>query len=221
MIPPKKRRGKGSQVKKSVVTPKPASVEVSDESDPEPAKRQTRSRRKSKKKVSIYVDENIIHKPDVALELGKYISLVEAEEEEAARRVHATHERRVSESDEPSGDPANRPTGRRRPSRIAFRYTSSVLAKSPAGVTHILDAQVKELVLHQGVPDESIVILTTLSEGTEEESEYSEEAIVEEEIEYLTTDEEEEKKDDDEDDRSIDIEKTDDDEEIDDEFVHG
>ncbi|GKF60549.1 hypothetical protein Tco_0177335, partial [Tanacetum coccineum] len=98
-----------------------------------------------------------------------------------------------------------------------------------------------------GVPDESTIILTTSSEGTgtklgvpdevkgaskakadytldwgsEEESEYSEEETVDEEIEWLTTDEEEEKKDDDEDDRSIDIVKTDDDEETDDEFVHG
>ncbi|GJX80065.1 hypothetical protein Tco_0328214 [Tanacetum coccineum] len=45
LIPPKKSRGKGSQGKKLAVTPKPASVEVSDESDPEPAKRQTGSRR--------------------------------------------------------------------------------------------------------------------------------------------------------------------------------
>ncbi|GJY73505.1 retrovirus-related pol polyprotein from transposon TNT 1-94 [Tanacetum coccineum] len=48
------------------VTPKPASVEVSDESDDEPAKRQTGRRRMSKKKVSISVDDNIIPEPDVA-----------------------------------------------------------------------------------------------------------------------------------------------------------
>ncbi|GKB46861.1 hypothetical protein Tco_0897614, partial [Tanacetum coccineum] len=45
LIPPKKSRGKGSQGKKLAVTPKPASVEVCDESDPEPAKRQTGNRR--------------------------------------------------------------------------------------------------------------------------------------------------------------------------------
>ncbi|GJT95278.1 hypothetical protein Tco_1090796 [Tanacetum coccineum] len=38
-------RGKGSQGKKPFVTPTPASVEVFDESDPKPAKRQTGSRR--------------------------------------------------------------------------------------------------------------------------------------------------------------------------------
>ncbi|GJS71522.1 hypothetical protein Tco_0704363 [Tanacetum coccineum] len=45
LIPPKKSRGKGSQGKKTAVTPKHASVEVSDESDPEPAKIRTCSRR--------------------------------------------------------------------------------------------------------------------------------------------------------------------------------
>ncbi|GJR32587.1 hypothetical protein Tco_1108819 [Tanacetum coccineum] len=66
---------------------------------------------------------------DVALELGKSMSLAEAEEEEAARRVYVTYERLVTEFDEPSGEPANRPTGRRRPSGIAFRDTSSVSNK--------------------------------------------------------------------------------------------
>ncbi|GJX78858.1 retrovirus-related pol polyprotein from transposon TNT 1-94 [Tanacetum coccineum] len=41
---------------------------------------------------------NIIHDPDVALELGKSISLTEAADEEAARQVHATHARIVAES---------------------------------------------------------------------------------------------------------------------------
>ncbi|GKF69943.1 hypothetical protein Tco_0203000, partial [Tanacetum coccineum] len=70
-----------------------------------------------------------IPKLDVALELGKSISLAKAEEEEAARRVHATHKHHVSKSNEPSGEPANRPTGRRRPFGIAFRDTLSVSKK--------------------------------------------------------------------------------------------
>ncbi|GJW56351.1 hypothetical protein Tco_0103082 [Tanacetum coccineum] len=45
LIPLKKSRGKGSQGKKQAVTPKPASVKVSDEFDPEPAKRKIGSRR--------------------------------------------------------------------------------------------------------------------------------------------------------------------------------
>ncbi|GJS51971.1 hypothetical protein Tco_0625333, partial [Tanacetum coccineum] len=57
--------------------------------------------------------DNIVPKPDLALELGKSISLTEAEEEAVAREVHATHARIVSES-EPE------PTQRRQ-SGIAFR----------------------------------------------------------------------------------------------------
>ncbi|GJR01679.1 hypothetical protein Tco_0524663 [Tanacetum coccineum] len=63
-------------------------------------------------------DDNIIPKPDVALELGKSISLTEGAEEEAARQVHATHARIMTES-------VPEPT-KRRPSGIAFRDTSSV-----------------------------------------------------------------------------------------------
>ncbi|GKD40764.1 hypothetical protein Tco_1260971 [Tanacetum coccineum] len=43
--------------------------------------------------------DNIVHKPDLALELGKSINLTEAEEEAVAREVHATHARIVSGPD--------------------------------------------------------------------------------------------------------------------------
>ncbi|GJY90311.1 hypothetical protein Tco_0505507 [Tanacetum coccineum] len=43
--------------------------------------------------------DNIVPKPDLALELGKSISLTEAEEEAVAREVHATHARIVSRPD--------------------------------------------------------------------------------------------------------------------------
>ncbi|GJZ13842.1 hypothetical protein Tco_0549072 [Tanacetum coccineum] len=106
LIPPKKSR---------------AAVEDSDESDSEPARKQTASRRVIKKKVSISADDNIIPELDVASELGKSMSLTEAAEEEAGRQVHATHERIVIESDlEPT---------RRIQSGIAFRDTSSVSKK--------------------------------------------------------------------------------------------
>ncbi|GKB51168.1 hypothetical protein Tco_0901921 [Tanacetum coccineum] len=53
---------------------------------------------------SIYIQlsllhDNIVPKPDLALELGKSISLTEAEEEAVAREVHATHARIVSGPD--------------------------------------------------------------------------------------------------------------------------
>ncbi|GJY27588.1 hypothetical protein Tco_0403355 [Tanacetum coccineum] len=83
------------------------------------------SRKVIKKKVTITVDDNIIPKPDVALELGKSISLTEAAEEEATRQVHATNERIVTESDP---GPA-----RRKPPTIAFRDTSSVSKKKSPG----------------------------------------------------------------------------------------
>nr|GEU74769.1 hypothetical protein [Tanacetum cinerariifolium] len=66
-------------------------IDVSEES--EPVKRKTASRRVVKKKVIIFADDNIIPNPDVTLELGKYIILAEAEEEEVAKEVHATYAR--------------------------------------------------------------------------------------------------------------------------------
>ncbi|GKE08907.1 hypothetical protein Tco_1412458, partial [Tanacetum coccineum] len=60
----------------------------------------------SKKKSFISADDNIIPELDVALELGN-----------------------VDESDESDCEPANRPTGRRRPSGVAFRDTSNVSKK--------------------------------------------------------------------------------------------
>ncbi|GKA94297.1 hypothetical protein Tco_0816335, partial [Tanacetum coccineum] len=108
-IPPKKSRGKGSQGKKTADTTE-ESVDVSDESDPEPLIRRKTSRRKVvKKKATISVDDNIIPEPDIALELGKSISLAEAEEEAAARE-----------------------------SIIAFRDTSSVSKKRTSGTSQKL-----------------------------------------------------------------------------------
>ncbi|GJS64787.1 hypothetical protein Tco_0679351 [Tanacetum coccineum] len=222
LIPPKKSRGKGSQGK---------------------------NRRKSKKKVSIYADDNIIPELDVTLELGKSMSLTEAAEEEAARQVHATLKRLVMESDP---EPAIRST-RRRPSGIAFRDTSSLSKKNSPDQKKSSRSQPhtggssEGTGVSLGVLDESTIILTTSSEGigtkprvpdevkgaskakvdstidwgSEEDSEYLEEETINKEVECLYSDEEEEKKDDDEDDKSIDIENTDDDEETNEEFVHG
>ncbi|GKB77871.1 hypothetical protein Tco_0944766 [Tanacetum coccineum] len=98
-IPPKKSRGKGSQGKKTINVSQ-ETVDVSEESEPEPepVKKKTSSRRVVKKNVIISAADNIIPDPDVALELGKSISLTEAAKEEAARRVHATHARIMIES---------------------------------------------------------------------------------------------------------------------------
>ncbi|GKF81889.1 hypothetical protein Tco_0240491 [Tanacetum coccineum] len=61
-------------------------------------RRKTSSRRVVKKKATISVDDNIVPEPYIAVELGKSISLTKAKEEAAARQVHATHARIVSES---------------------------------------------------------------------------------------------------------------------------
>nr|GEX59959.1 hypothetical protein [Tanacetum cinerariifolium] len=214
----KKSRGKGSQGKQQVVT--------------------------SKKKVLISVDDNIIPELDVALELGKSISLVKAkEEEEAARSVHATHECLVSESNKLISKSANRPT-----EQLAVDTMQALKAsKKISRIQPHARGSSEGTGVSPGVSDESTFIVTSSSERTgtrpvvpnevndsskangdsiidwdlEKESEYSEKEKVDEEIKQLTTNEVKKKKDDDEDDRSIDNEKTDDDEETDDDFAHG
>ncbi|GJY28854.1 hypothetical protein Tco_0404621 [Tanacetum coccineum] len=94
-IPPKKSRGKGSQGKKTSDAPV-EEVEVSEESEPEPVNKKTSSNKRVKKTVTIFAKDNIKPDPDIALELGKSIRLTEAEEVEAARKVHATHARIVT-----------------------------------------------------------------------------------------------------------------------------
>nr|GEU95222.1 hypothetical protein [Tanacetum cinerariifolium] len=86
-ISPKKSIGKGSQRKKTGDTTK-ETVEVNKKSDPEPFIRKKTSRRSvTKKEATISAASNIILDPDLALELGKSISLTEAEEEAAARQT--------------------------------------------------------------------------------------------------------------------------------------
>ncbi|GJX35523.1 hypothetical protein Tco_0247080 [Tanacetum coccineum] len=242
-ITPKNSRGKGLQWKKTVDTSE-VDVDVSEESDYEPARKQTSSRRVIKKKATITVDDNIIPEHDVALELGKSISLIEVIEKEAERQVHAIYERVMTVSDP---EPV-----RRRPSSITFKDTSSVsknLSTDPSqklkGVqTLTVEEQLAAdtmKALKERVPDESTVVPATSSEGTgdkagvpdeekvtkanvildwglEQESKYFEEGDDDENIKWVDTDEEEEK-DDDDDEKSINFEKTDD-EETNDEFMH-
>ncbi|GJY07442.1 retrovirus-related pol polyprotein from transposon TNT 1-94 [Tanacetum coccineum] len=73
-IRPKKSRGKGSQGKKTVDDSQ-ETVDVSEESKPEPAKKKTSSKRRVKKKVTLSADDNIIsYAPDAALELAKIVT---------------------------------------------------------------------------------------------------------------------------------------------------
>ncbi|GJR19276.1 hypothetical protein Tco_0967803 [Tanacetum coccineum] len=209
-IPPKKSRGKGSQGKKTVDTPA-ADVDVFEEFEPEPAKKKTASRRVVKKKVTISTADNIIPDPDVALELGKSISLTETVEEEVARKVHATHARIVTES---VLEPA-----RRRPSSIAQKLKgvqSLTLEEQEAAYTMKALKESKKPSRRQpgtgglsegigsipGVPDESTVVSATSSEGTstkptvlDEEKIYSDKEDNDKSIDLEMTDEEETKDD--------------------------
>nr|GEW17260.1 hypothetical protein [Tanacetum cinerariifolium] len=96
-IPPKKSKRKESQGKKTVDT-SIEEVDVSEEYEPEPAKKRTASKRRVKKKVTIYVEDNIISNyPNTALELGKSISQTKVEGAEAAKKVHATYAKIMTE----------------------------------------------------------------------------------------------------------------------------
>ncbi|GKA47654.1 hypothetical protein Tco_0740537 [Tanacetum coccineum] len=174
----------------------PKKTRVSDESDSKPARKQTGSRRVIKKKVSISAEDNIIPEPNVTLKLGKSMSLTEATKEEATRQVYGTHERIVTESDP---EPARR---RRSANKKSSRSQSHVGGSSEGTVTK------------PGVLDESPFILTTSHEGTSIKPE------VPDEVDWLYFDDDEEKKDDADDDKSIDL-KVIDNEETNDEFVHG
>ncbi|GJR31866.1 hypothetical protein Tco_1108098 [Tanacetum coccineum] len=190
-IPLKKSRGKVSQRKK-IADDSHETVDVSKESElkPESVKRKTSSKRRVKKKVTLSADDNIIsNNPNIALELGKFISQTEAEKAEAARQVHATHARIVTES-------VPKPT-----KRIKSGKVTSDLPKKLKGVPSLTLAEQYASDIMQdlkeskktskrqpgtrgsnkgtgtilGVPNESTVVSATSSEGTEQESEYSEE----------------------------------------------
>ncbi|GKD96548.1 hypothetical protein Tco_1380445 [Tanacetum coccineum] len=193
-------------------------------SDPKPARKRTASRGLVKKKVTISIDDNIIPEPDIALELGKSMSLTEAAEEEAARQVHATHARIVTKT-------VPEPTRRRQSEKIDADMMKALKESKKTSRRHPSTRGLSEGTgVSPGVPDESTVVLAASSEGTstkpgvpneekvtseanvilewgyKQESEYSEEDDDDDEtIEWVDTDEEEEKKDDN-DDKSIDLE---------------
>ncbi|GJU71702.1 hypothetical protein Tco_1263107 [Tanacetum coccineum] len=174
-----------------------------------PPKKSIGSRRVIKKKVTIFADDNIIPKPDVSLEVGKSMSLIEAAKEKATRQVHATHERFVTESDP---EPA-----RRRPSEKLAADKMQALKASRKSIRSQPHAGVssKGTGTKPRVLDELKITPITSSEGTEDQGD-------DENIPWESTDEDEEKKDDDDDaddDKSIDLEKTDY-EETNDKFMH-
>nr|GEW26029.1 hypothetical protein [Tanacetum cinerariifolium] len=164
LIPPKKSKGKGSQGKKTRDTTK-ETIEVTEESNPEPLIRKKTSRgRVTKKEATISAADNIIPDPNLALELGKSISLTKAEEEAAVREVHATHEKIVSEA---VLEPTRRQTG------VTIKDTSTVdfmkslkesrkTNRRQSGIGGS-DEGAGEI---PWVPNEATIIFTTYGKGT-------------------------------------------------------
>nr|GEZ83959.1 hypothetical protein [Tanacetum cinerariifolium] len=197
-------------------------IKYSTESKPEPAKKKIASRRVVKKKFTIS-DDNIIPDLDIALELGKYISLAEAEEEEAAKQVYDTHARSVTEFVPES---AKKKTGSRSSRSVVIQDTPS--APKPKPITS--NPKLKDVQSLTPAEKEATGIMQALKEskktnkrqaGSKQESKYSEEDPNEkEDIDWIDYEEDEEKKVDTDDDKCIDLEMTDD-KETDDEVLQG
>ncbi|GKA67056.1 hypothetical protein Tco_0766864, partial [Tanacetum coccineum] len=166
-ISPKKRRGKGLKGRKNLL------------------RRKSASRRVVKKKITLSADDNIISDdPDAALELAKSISQTEAEEAEAARKVHATHVRIVTESIPESG---KKKSGGRSLAKLKGTPSLTPAEQEAANIMQALKESKKTSRRQPGIGgshegtgskpgvlDESTVISATTSEGTDEQdSEHS------------------------------------------------
>nr|GFA34744.1 hypothetical protein [Tanacetum cinerariifolium] len=138
------------------------------------AKAKTSSKRRVKKKVTLFANDNIISDdPDASLELAKSISQTEAEEAKAANKVHATHARIVTEfvpesakkkfSGRSSKSVVIRDTPKQEASNImqALKESRKTRKREPGTGGSNEGTSSKPWVL-----DESIVISATLSEGT-------------------------------------------------------
>ncbi|GKA82868.1 hypothetical protein Tco_0789616 [Tanacetum coccineum] len=216
IIHPKKSKGKGSQGKKAADDSQ-ETVDVSKESEPEPTKKKTSSKRRVKKKVTLSVDDNIISEdPHAALELAKSISQTEAEEAEVARQVHATHARIVTESVPES---SKKKSGGRSSKSVVIQDTPSAPKSKPATTKTKLKGtggSNEGTGTIPGVPDESTVVSATSSEGTgikprvlDEEKDITEEKVIlewgdEQDSEYSNDDVEKDDKDGDADDEGDD-----------------
>nr|GEX69659.1 hypothetical protein [Tanacetum cinerariifolium] len=148
-------------------------VDVSEESEPEPAKKRTTSIRVVKKKVIISADDNIIPNLDIALELGKSISITKAKEEDATTQVHVTHARIMTES---IPEYAKKKTGSRSTRSVVIQDTPKQEAayvmqalkesKKPSRRQLGTEGSSKGTGRILGLLDKSTVISATSSEGT-------------------------------------------------------
>ncbi|GKC35033.1 hypothetical protein Tco_1047417 [Tanacetum coccineum] len=146
-------------------------IKYSTESEPEPehAIKKTSSKRRVKKKVTLSAADNIISDDlDAALELGKSISQTEAEEAEAARQVHATHARIVTESVPES---AKKKSGGRSSKSVVIQDTPKIMqalkeSKKTSKRQPGTGGSNEKTSSKPGVPDESKVVSATSSKGT-------------------------------------------------------
>nr|GEX52443.1 hypothetical protein [Tanacetum cinerariifolium] len=172
-IPLKKSRCKGSKGKK-ISDKSQETVDVSEESkpEPEPAKKKTSSKRRVKKKVTLSADDNIVSDdPDAALELAKSISQTKDEEAEAARKVYA----RIMTEFVPES--AKKKSSGRSSKSVVIQDTLSTPKSKPATSksklkedNQLLKDQMKELVVNQGF---SISLQSSLlPQGDEQDSEF-------------------------------------------------
>ncbi|GJV54494.1 retrovirus-related pol polyprotein from transposon TNT 1-94 [Tanacetum coccineum] len=167
----------GKTTRKKTADESQETVDVFEESKPEPelVNKKTSSKRRVKKKVTLFADDNIIcDDPDAALELAKSISQIEAKEAEATRKVHATYARIVTKS---VSETAKKKFGGRSSKSLVIQDTLSALKSKHATLkTKLKDApslppKVQEAAnimqaIKERVPDESIVISATSREGT-------------------------------------------------------
>ncbi|GKB77057.1 hypothetical protein Tco_0943952 [Tanacetum coccineum] len=173
---------------------------------PKKARKRTKIATTPKKKSSLTADDNIISEdPDAALELAKSISRTEAEEQEAVRLVHETHECLVTEKS----------TRIRKQTCVIFKDTLTVSKKKPLDQSQ-KHKGVQVMSVKEQVPDELTVGTGAHDDskdswGTESDIEKSDEQKIKEgDVPWIYSDDDEE--DDNDDDQSIDIEETDDDE---------
>ncbi|GJS83338.1 hypothetical protein Tco_0749879 [Tanacetum coccineum] len=188
---------KGSKGKKTAEESQ-ETVDVSEESElePKPAKKKTSIKRRVKKKVTLYGDDNIISNYlNAALELAKSISQTKAEEAKATRKVHATHARIMTEYVPKS---AKKKSSGRSSKSVAIQDNPSAPKSKPAtsktklkGAPSLTPQEQEAADIMQalkeskktskrqpgtggsnegsskpGVPDESKVVSATSSEGT-------------------------------------------------------
>nr|GEZ56574.1 hypothetical protein [Tanacetum cinerariifolium] len=157
----KKSRGKGSKGK-TIVEESQETVNVSEESkpEPEPAKKKISSKTRVKKKVTLLTDDNIIFDdPNAALELAKYISQTEAKKAKAARKIYAAHARIMTEYVPES---AKKKSSGRSSKSVVIQDTSS----TPKSKPDTSKTKLKETSNKLRVPNRSTVIFATSSEGT-------------------------------------------------------